>query len=109
MHLTLIPQHALPGQPETTVHVAGDIVAIDAVPHDFSAVPEGGEGWIEGESPFLGPVRRVAGVLHCRVLVALGDTAADIQADDPAHWTLPEAEGFVVLPALRKPDPEMQA
>jgi hypothetical protein len=102
MHLTFSPQAGLPGQPETTLHVAGDVLTIDGLPHDLSPVPEGGEGWPEEETLFVGPIRRVGGVVHATVLVRLGETAADDQPLDPARWVVPNAEGEVTIPALRK-------
>ena len=102
MHLTLSPQAGLPGQPETTLHVAGDVLTIDGTPYDLSPVPEGGEGdW--PDSPITGPIRRIGGVIHATVLVRLGDDAADCQSCDPAHWVIPNASGAVTIPAARKP------
>lgn len=107
MILTLSPQAGIPGQSETTIHVAGDTITIDGVPYDLSSVPEGGVGEWE-DSPICGPIRRIGGVLHVTVRVALGPTAADDQPRDPAHWVLPNAEGDVIIPALRKPEPEVE-
>lgn len=103
MHLTLSPQSGLPGRPETTIHVTGDVITIDGTPYDLSAVPEGGEGHPEGETPFVGPIRRIGGVIHATILVRLGDTCADHQPSDPAHWVIPAASGSVTIPAARKP------
>ena len=101
MHLTLSPQAGLPGQPETTLHGAGDLLTVDGTPHDLSPIPEGGEGdW--PDSPFIGPIRRIGGVIHATVLVRLGDDAADCQSCDPAHWVIPNASGTVTIPAARK-------
>ena len=105
MHLTLSPQAGLPGLPETTLHVAGDVITIGGVPHDLSPIPEGGEGDWEG-GPFIGPIRRIGGVIHATVLVRLGETAADDQPDSP--WAIPNANGAVTIPALRKPEPEAE-
>ena len=102
MHLTLSPQMGLPGQPETALHVAGDVLTIDGTPFDLSPVPESGEGWPD-EGPFIGPVRRIGGILHATVVVRLDATAADEQPTDPAHWTVAEADGVVTPPAERKP------
>lgn len=108
MHLTLSPQMGLPGQPETIIEVAGDVLTIDGVPYDLSPVPEGGDGeWTEdsGEgSPSIGCIRRTGGVIHATVRVRLGETAADNQPDSP--WTIPDAEGTVTIPAARRPEPE---
>ena len=99
MHLTLSPQVGLPGQPETTIHVAGDVITIDGTPYDLSPVPEGGEATAEG-SPFVGKITRVEGVIHATVLARLGDTAADDQPDSP--WIIEGASGAVGIPALRR-------
>ena len=101
MHLKLSPQMGLPGQPEMTVHVAGDVITADGTPYDLSEIPEGGEGWPEGDSPFIGPITRSGGVIHCTVLVRLGDTAADDQPSGP--WVIEDALGDVSIPAARKP------
>ena len=101
MKLTLSPTVGLPGQPETTLHVAGDIITVDGTPYDLSPVPEGGEATAE-DSPFVGKITRVGGVIHCTVLVRLGDTAADDQPDSP--WVIEAASGDVEIPAARKPE-----
>ena len=107
MHLILSPQAGLPGQPETTIQVAGDTITIDGTPYDLSPVPEGGEGEWE-ESPISGKITRKNGKLHLTVRVVLGPDAEDDQPPDWAHWTIPDADGEVVIPALRKPpEPEL--
>lgn len=102
MILTLSPQRGLPGDPETVLSVAGDVLTIDGTDYDLSAIPEGGEGeW--PDSPLVGVITRQSGVIHATVLVRLGDTAAPDQPDSP--WTV-EADGPVTIPAARKPEPE---
>jgi hypothetical protein len=98
MHLTLLPQHGLPGQPEMALHVAGDTLTIDGTAYDLSAVPEGGEGWPEDESPFIGPITRMNGKIHLTVIARLGDTAAN---DQGGPWVLENASGNIALPAQR--------
>ena len=100
MHLTLSPQVALPGEPEAALHVAGDVLTIDGTAYDLSPIPEGGQGVWE-DSPLIGPIRRIDGVIHAAVLVRLGATAADDQPDSP--WTIENASGDVTIPAARKP------
>lgn len=103
MHLTLSPQAGLPGQTETTLHVAGDVLTVDGTPYDLSPVPEGGDGeW--PDSPILGRIQRIAGVIHATVLVRLGDTAASDQPGSP--WVIPDAVGNVTISAARRPEPE---
>lgn len=100
MHLTLSPQAGLPGQPETTIHVAGDVITIDGTACDLSPVPEGGEGeW--PDSLFTSPIRRIDGAIHATVLVRLDQAAADDQPGSP--WVIPNAAGAVIIPAARKP------
>jgi len=102
MHLTLSPIRGLPGQPETTLHIAGDIITIDGTLFDLSPVPEGGEGeWVD--SPIIGRIARQGGKLHVTVRVILDDTAERDQPPDPAHWVIPNASGDVAIPAVRKP------
>jgi hypothetical protein len=105
MHLTLTPQAGLPGCPETTLHVAGDVLTIDGTTFDLSAMLdriEDDPGEETGEAtPFVGPIRRIDGVLHARVIVRLDDTAADDQPESP--WIIADADGLVSIPAARKP------
>lgn len=103
MHLTLSPQVGLPGQPETTLHVLGDVLTIDGVSHDLSPVPEGGDGEWPG-SPIIGRITRQGGVIHATVLVQLCDTATSDQPGSP--WVIPDAEGEVTIPAVRRADEE---
>jgi hypothetical protein len=109
MHLTLSPIRGLPGQKETAVAVAGDTVTVDGVAYDLSPVPEGGLAEPEGDHPFVGEITREGGVIHATVRVSLDDTAAPHQPVDPAHWTIPAAEGAVEIPALRRMDPKEEA
>jgi hypothetical protein len=101
MILTLIPQRSLPGQPETTIQVAGDVLTVDGIAYDLSAIPEGGEGIPEGDHPFAGPISREDGVLHASVIVRLDDAAEFDQPDSP--WTVLAFDGAVAIPAARKP------
>jgi len=101
MKFTLSPQVGLPGQPETTIHVAGETITIDGTPYDLSPVPEGGEATAE-DAPFIGKITRVDGVIHCTVLAQLDSTAASDQPDSP--WVIETAEGDVEIPAARKPE-----
>ena len=103
MHLTLSPQRGLPGQSQMTIHVAGDTITIDGMPYDLGAVPEGGEGWPDGESPFIAPIRRIDGVIHVQIIARLGDTAA---RDQGGPWVIENASGDVLIPASHNAEPE---
>lgn len=75
MHLTLTPQQGLPGQDTMTIHVEGDTITLDGVAYDLSAIPEGGAGHFDHETPFLGQIRRIDGKLHATVIARLGGAA----------------------------------
>lgn len=106
MQIKISPIRGLPGQPETTLFVAGDVLTYDGVVCDLSPVPEGGEATDgQADSPFIGPITRVNGDIHCTLLVVLGDDAANDQPTNPAIWTLDVADGAVVIPVVRKPEP----
>lgn len=100
MHLTLSPSRGLPGQPETALFVAGDVLTCDGVAYDLSAVPDGGEATAHGdEHPFIGAITRQAGAIHATLRVILGDTAAVHQPD--TAWLVEVTAGAVTIPALR--------
>ena len=107
MHLTLSPSRGLPGQPETVLSVAGDVLTCDGVAYDLIDVPEGGEGWPdpEGDHPFIGAIRRIDGEVHATVRVFLGADAAPRQPTDWEHWTVTVADGPVTIPAIRIEEP----
>ena len=106
MILTLIP---IWGRDEGPITVSGDTLTRYGVAYDLSAVPEGGEGWPPHPAPgedhvFVGPIRRIDGVIHAALLVHLDDTAP---LDQPgAPWTVSASDGPVTLPAIRKPKPD---
>lgn len=106
MYLTLSPVRGLPGQPETTISVTGDVITVDGTPYDLSAVPEGGIATPEGDHPFVGTITRENGTIRAAVRVILGDDAAFDQPTDPAHWLITDAAGLVAIPATRRPAPE---
>ncbi|ATX67507.1 hypothetical protein [Roseinatronobacter bogoriensis] len=101
MHLILVPQQGLPGQAEMSLHVAGGVITIDNIAYDLGLVPEGGEGWPEGDSPFIGPITRSGGALTVTIIARLGDDAASVQ-DGP--WVIEDAAGDVIIPAKRNPN-----
>lgn len=101
MILTLSPTRGLPGQPETTMSVTGETLTIDGTPYDLSVIPDGGEGWPDGETPFVAPIIREDGEIRATVIVRLGDDAAPDQPTDPAHWIVTAQGGPVAIPATR--------
>lgn len=101
MHLTLTPQAGLPGQPETTLHVQGEILTVDGTAHDLAALADGPA---EDRPPLVGPVRRIEGAIHATVIVRLDETAADDQPHSP--WIIAAIDGPVTIPAARRvPEP----
>ncbi|WP_127109947.1 hypothetical protein [Pararhodobacter zhoushanensis] len=103
MHITLSPCRGLPGAPETTLSVAGDVLSVDGAAFDLSGVPEGGIATPEGKHPFVGTITREGGEIRCTVRVILGDTAAPDQPDSP--WTVTASSGAISLPATRIEEP----
>ena len=92
----------LPGAAETEITVDGDIVTYDGTDYDLSAVPEGGEAWPEGESPFVGVITRKGGEIACGLLFSYdAATAMPHQNPDPAHWVVTVTSGAVVAPIAR--------
>jgi hypothetical protein len=105
MKITLHMQAGLPGDPETTASVAGDILTVDGVDYDLSPVPEGGQAVPEGESPFVGAITRTNGEVVCEMLWRYdGATAEPEQAYEIPVVTV--TNGDVPDPVTRKPEPE---
>lgn len=103
MIITMSPIAWFPGQPETTLTIAGDVITVDGIDYDLSAVPEGGEAMPEGDHPFIGAIRREAGVIHCAIPCRYdADTAAPNQPVDPEHLVVTASDGAVALPIIRK-------
>lgn len=101
MLLTLSPISSL-SAPTSTLSVAGDVLSVDGTPYDLSPIPEGGEGTAPPDWPFVGPIRRIDGVIHATLRITLGPDCAAHQPADPAHWVIEAAGGPVIIPAIRK-------
>lgn len=101
MQIILSPIRGLPGEAESTVSVALDILTVDGADHDFSALTEGATS--DPGDPFLGEVTRTGGEIVCTLRVSLGDTAQPKQSTDPADWLVVVTSGEVAIPAVRKP------
>lgn len=96
MKLTLHLVAALPGQAETTAHVAGDVLVVDGTPHDLAAVPEGGRAWPAGIHPFSGPITRKNGEIHAALRWHYDGRRA--QPEGRTHPVVGIAEGAIPDP-----------
>lgn len=67
MKISISPIAKLPTRAATTASVAGDVLTVDGVDYDLSAVPEGGEASPEGDHPFIGPITRSGGEIACTI------------------------------------------
>lgn len=106
MKINLSTIRGLPGQPETTLSVSGDVLTVDGVVYDLSPIPEGGVATPEGDDhPFIGIITRLNGEINCTVRVFLGDDAAPDQPIDPAYWELITSDDPVIIPAVRIEEP----
>lgn len=105
MQITCTCIAGLPGQPETTASVSGEVITVDGVAYDLSAVPEGGFAEPEGDHPFEGQITRSGSTLHLS-LCWYYDTAS-AAPDQPAEWpVLIVTAGDVPDPIDRKPEPQ---
>lgn len=107
MKLAISPVAGLPGANEATASVAGDVLTVDGIAYDLSAVPEGGEATPEGgDHPFVGTITRQAGEIVAAIRWTYGDDADRDQPNDPAHWSLTVADGPVPSPIVKTEQPE---
>lgn len=105
MQITCNCVAGLPGQPETTASVSGDVITVDGVAYDLSAVPEGGYAEPEGDHPFVGRISRIAGELHLS-LRWIYDVATAEAHQPAAAPVLNVTTGEVPDPITRKPVPQ---
>lgn len=94
----------LPGEPDPAASVSGDVLTVDGVHYDLSAVPEGGEAEPQGEHPFAGPITRSGGVLNVPLIWRYA--AAEALRHQPAPEPMIVADGPVPDPVAR---PEVQS
>ncbi|QAX29262.1 hypothetical protein [Leisingera sp. NJS204] len=93
----------LPGQPETSASVNGDVITVDGVPYDLSAVPDGGFAEPGGDNhPFIGRIERIDGGLRVQLRWIYSDATAepDQPAVQPVFMVI---IGEVPDPIVRKP------
>lgn len=103
MKITISPCAGIAGETETAIYVTGDTLYYDGTAFDFSDVPEGGEVNPDGDHPFIGPITRKRGEIHCTVHARFDPaTAEHEQPRDPAHWVDVVDEGPVCLRVVRK-------
>ncbi len=94
MRLILIPQIGLPGEAETTLSVAGNVLTIDGVAHNVEELEE-------PLLPILSIGQDETGTRVVEVLVRLDPlTTADFLPSSP--WEIDIAEGPVEIPAVRR-------
>jgi hypothetical protein len=99
MILTLIPQLGADGDEETAVHVADDVITINGQAFDLSDI-EAGRAAVFPGTRIIGEVQRESGILAVSVLVTLAPNADANQPTDPAHWTIMDPHGRVIIPAV---------
>ncbi|MEP0147067.1 hypothetical protein [Pseudophaeobacter sp.] len=102
MKITCLCIAGLPGQPETTASVNGDIVTVDGVVFDLSSVPEGGFAEPQGGHPFAGRIERTGGVLHLALRWHY-DAATAEPIQPTAAPVMSVVAGAVPDPIIRKP------
>lgn len=105
MEITCLCIAGLPGQPETTASVSGDVITVAGTAYDLSAVPEGGFADPEGDHPFAGRITRIDGVLHLSLRWTY-DTATAEPIQPAAAPVLSVPAGAVPDPVTRKPVPQ---
>ncbi len=105
MEITCACIAGLPGQPETTASVSGEVITVDGVAYDLSAVPEGGYAEPEGDHPFVGQIARIGGELHLSLRWIYDTSTAEVHQPGVAP-VLAVTEGEVPDPITRKPAPQ---
>ncbi|MEE2634086.1 MAG: hypothetical protein VX940_07260 [Pseudomonadota bacterium] len=105
MQITCTCIAGLPGQPETTASASGDVITVDGVAYDLSAIPEGGFAEPEGDHPFVGQITRIGGELHLS-LRWIYDTSTAEAHQPSVTPVLSVTEGAVPDPITRKPAPQ---
>lgn len=96
MKLKIDPIAGLPGEPETTASVSGDVLTVDGIAYDLSPIAEGDTATAEGtEHPFSGPITRENGEICAPIRWQYGSDAKPDQPKDAAHWIVTVASGDV--------------
>lgn len=99
MHIFLVPRFG-PGDSPRPI-VDGDKITIGSLIYDFSPLPDGAE--IEVGLPFMGPVIRINGVIHCVIdYEHCWDTSEDWQSESPADYIFNITSGQCPCPIKRK-------
>ena len=107
MKLTLSPIAGLPGEPETTASVAGDVLTVDGIAYDLTTIPEGADATPKGENhPFAGVIQRIDGEIHAVIRWQYGNNAEPDQPTDPDYWSVTVASGDVPSLIVKKSETE---
>ena len=102
MKLTLHLQAGQTGDTDTAASVAGDVLTVDSVAYDLSAVPEGGKAEPSGEHPFVGNITRENGEIVAAILWQYNSATAEPD-QPPVHPVVTITSGEVADPVVRKP------
>ena len=104
MQITISPIAGLPGATETQASVgANDVLTVNGVPHDLSAIPDGGFTEPTGEHPFIGRIERTGGELRLTLLWHY-DTATAEPVQPSTAPVLTVTDGAVPDPIVRNPE-----
>ena len=84
MHITLSP---IASDHNTHVSVSNDALTIDNIEYDFCDILQDGQKTFDDMSPFIGPVKRVSGEIHCEVIYFYDNSqaASEQQANQDAY------------------------
>ena len=79
----------------TTVSVSGLVVTVDGTDYDLSAIPEGGQGEADENSPFIGTVTRDSVTIRYEYDMCKAEEA---QSTDWADYTFDVTSGDIPCP-----------
>lgn len=85
---------------DTPPSVSQDTLTYRGVDYDLSQLPDGGE--VEAESPFVGKIKRIDGVVHVTLQYQYcTDTAEPMQSNDIKDYIFDVASGECPCPIVR--------
>ena len=74
----------LPGKPETSANVDGDVITVNGKKYDLSNVPDGGIAEPTGDHPFVGVITRTGGAISCTLVWGYDGSTAVPDQPKPA-------------------------